>query len=251
VQVERAAAVHGGGGGGGATTADHMESGATSAADTVEDLTARASRLTTSYAAAPAASVTAAVVAAGHGGSASRAAGGSTAAAKGEQQAHAASGRQRDHLVSLLVSEIWPLAQAVCLEGAYGRFLHQYAKSTVLLLRVRPEALLPLLPQMLAVCGACFCRPAGYSLGEVLSAAVVTYCRVEGSKAPLDCTPHILQVGTLCMCVSLLNVCVTQPHATTHHSTSPTLPTPPNSEPHIQSNLMQTRPSPASSPTRT
>jgi len=116
------------------------------------------------------------------------------AAAVGADHASAAHWGQRDPLVALLVSEVWPLAQAVCLEGASGRFLNQYAKSTALLLKACPEQLPPLLPQMFAVCGVCFCRPGGYSLGEVMAGAIVAYCRVEGSKAPLDCAPHLLQV---------------------------------------------------------
>lgn len=228
--VERAAERRGGGqadvDGAAASGADLMESGATSAADAVDDLAARAARLTTAGGAA--AAVTAAVAAfggvdagaagrqeeAGPGGrvgggvgqglndsaaaAAVAAAAAAAAGANGSADAHHQQQRQQqDPLISLLVSEVWPLAQALCLEGASGRFLHQYAKSTVLLLRARPDALLPLLPQLLDVCEACYCQPGGYSLGDVLSGVIATYCRVEGSKAPLDCTPHVLQVGGL------------------------------------------------------
>lgn len=60
---------------------------------------------------------------------------------------------------------------------------------------------------MLAVCGGCFGAPGGYSLGEVLSGVVAAYCRVEGGRAPLDCTPHLLHVsGALALAPALLSV---------------------------------------------
>jgi hypothetical protein len=205
--VERAAAARGGGGGacgGGAagSRSDPMESGAMSAADAVEDLAARAARLTTTgggFGRPPAGGAggggggNGALAKASSGGARSGggAAGSGGAAGGGAAAPEAAFG---DPLVELLVAEVWPLAAAAALEGAAGRFLHQYAKATVLLLRARPDALLPLLPQMLSVCAAGFCQPGGYSLGEVLSASILAYCRVEGSRAPLDVAPHVLQV---------------------------------------------------------
>jgi hypothetical protein len=208
--VERAAAARSGGGGacgGGAagSRSDPMESGAQSASDALDDLAARAARLTTT--ASPAHSggsggATAATAAAARppSGAATRAAAGGAAGLRSAGSgsaapAAAAENPRQDPLVELLVSEVWPLASAAALEGVTGRFLHQYAKTTVLLLRARPDAALPLLPQLLSVCAAGFCQPGGYSLGEVLSAAVLAYCRVEGSKAPLDVTPHVLQVS--------------------------------------------------------
>ncbi|GBF98326.1 hypothetical protein Rsub_10989 [Raphidocelis subcapitata] len=211
----RAGAGRGGGGAGGggregpgwgvaaASGGDPMESGTTSAADAVEELSARAARLTTNSNAGvgagrgTAAAAAAAAAAGGGFGAFGGAADGPPNPLQSpppqQQQQQQQQQQPRGPLVSLLVSEIWPLAQALCLEGASGRVLHQYAKVTALLLRAAPEELLPLLPQLLAVCGACYCRPGGQALGEVMAAAIASFCRLEGSRAPLDCTPHVLQ----------------------------------------------------------